>query len=59
MDIPLKDPRIKLQEEAIIKAKERRQAEFKNKRLNKKSKQEDDNENQVIKEAKDVKQKHP
>ena len=56
MDIPLKDPRIKLQEEAIIKAKERRQAEFKNKRSNRKSKQEDDNENRVIKEAKDVKQ---
>ena len=56
MDIPLKDPLIKLQEEAVIKAKERRQAEFKNKRSNRKSEQEDDNENQVIKEAKDVKQ---
>ena len=55
MDIPLKDPRIKLQE-AIIKAKERRQADFKNKQLNRKSEQEDDNENQVIKEIKDVKQ---
>ena len=51
MDILLKDPRIKLQE-AIIKAKERSQAVFKNRRLNKKSEQEDGNENQIINEAK-------